>query len=198
VDKTHYQTGARPDPAQKPAWLGTGFLVTVALIAFVTGSIITMAVTTRSDSEPVVATPAPVIATAQPATPTPGTQSDLTRRRDLAEYLSDEEYARFMGDVEAGKTQGSASLDGAAGNTGPPLVSENANPSIPNPTPWQYDPVTNKHYDPSPGHEHWHQGPAPSVTQPKPWEYDAATDKFWHPVHNHWHNGPPPPPDQRQ
>ena len=34
------------------------------------------------------------------------------------------------------------------------------------PAPWQYDPVTNKHWDPSPGHNHWHDGLAPATTNP--------------------------------
>lgn len=34
-------------------------------------------------------------------------------------------------------------------------------PDIPNPQPWQYDPITNRHWDPTPGHVHWHPGQAP-------------------------------------
>lgn len=34
------------------------------------------------------------------------------------------------------------------------------NPDIPNPEPYQYDPVTNQYYDP--GHAHWHRGRPPS------------------------------------
>jgi hypothetical protein len=34
------------------------------------------------------------------------------------------------------------------------------NPDIPNPTPYQYDPVTNQYWDP--GHAHWHRGTPPA------------------------------------
>ena len=27
--------------------------------------------------------------------------------------------------------------------------------------PWEFDPATNMHWDPTPGHEHWHAGPPP-------------------------------------
>lgn len=30
------------------------------------------------------------------------------------------------------------------------------------PVPWEYNSVTNQHYDPSPGHGHWHSGPPPA------------------------------------
>jgi len=33
-----------------------------------------------------------------------------------------------------------------------------------NPTPWQYDVARNRHYNPLPGHQHWHNGPPPSDT----------------------------------
>lgn len=32
------------------------------------------------------------------------------------------------------------------------------------PQPWQYNAVTNQHWDPRPGHEHWHTGPVPADT----------------------------------
>ncbi len=38
-------------------------------------------------------------------------------------------------------------------------------PGIPNPSPWQYDPVTNKHWNPLPGHLHWHTGQPPPPDQ---------------------------------
>ncbi len=31
-------------------------------------------------------------------------------------------------------------------------------------TPWQYDVARNRHYDPRPGHQHWHNGPPPADT----------------------------------
>lgn len=31
-----------------------------------------------------------------------------------------------------------------------------------NPTPWQYDVARNRYYDPTPGHQHWHNGPPPA------------------------------------
>ncbi len=102
------------------------------------------------------------------------------------------------------------------------------NPAIPNPAPWQYDQVTNQHWDPTPGHVHWHSGlpPAnpgaaspgttnlgaagvaatllqsgtPDIPNPQPWQYDPVTNKHWNPLpgHQHWHDGTAPPPDQRQ
>ena len=39
-------------------------------------------------------------------------------------------------------------------------------PDIPNPQPWQYDPITNRHWDPTPGHVHWHPGQAPDDRGP--------------------------------
>jgi hypothetical protein len=33
-----------------------------------------------------------------------------------------------------------------------------------NPLPWQYDVAKNRHYNPQPGHQHWHNGPPPSDT----------------------------------
>ncbi len=33
-----------------------------------------------------------------------------------------------------------------------------------NAIPWQYDVAKNRHYDPRPGHQHWHSGPPPSDT----------------------------------
>ena len=90
-----------------------------------------------------------------------------------------------------------AATDGSAPATGIP--------AIPNPQPWQYDPVTNQHYDPN--HGHWHAGLPPSpqqqqepqIANPQPWQFDPVTNKHWNPLpgHNHWHNGPPPPPEQR-
>jgi len=35
-----------------------------------------------------------------------------------------------------------------------------APPGVINPTPWQYDAATDRHYDP--GHRHWHSGPPPA------------------------------------
>ncbi len=37
----------------------------------------------------------------------------------------------------------------------------NLTPGIQNPTPWQYDPVTDRHWDPTVGHKHWHTGLPP-------------------------------------
>ena len=87
-----------------------------------------------------------------------------------------------------------------------------APPNITNPSPWQYDAVTDRHYDPN--HGHWHNGPPPTnpvtsplgssstsgsqvpaplnITNPSPWQYDAVSDRHYDPNHAHWHNGPPP------
>ncbi len=84
--------------------------------------------------------------------------------------------------------------------------------NITNPSPWQYDVVTDRHYDPN--HAHWHSGPPPpnpitsplgssstfgtqvpappNITNPSPWQYDAVTDRYYDPNHAHWHNGSPP------
>ena len=94
--------------------------------------------------------------------------------------------------------------------------------------PWEYDAAANHHWDPRPGHEHWHQGQPPpedqrNVSTPTltpvttsplqvtpsdgrpertgtPWEYDAETGFHWNPLpgHEHWHRGDAPPEDQRQ
>jgi hypothetical protein len=90
-------------------------------------------------------------------------------------------------------------------------------PASGTPQAWQYDPATNRHWDPN--HGHWHDGPAPPESQrgssaptttmtpapgptsaqgtptgatPAPWTYDAATNQHWDPNHGHWHSGPPP------
>ncbi len=31
------------------------------------------------------------------------------------------------------------------------------------PKPWEYDVAKNRHFDPSPGHQHWHDGPPPAT-----------------------------------
>jgi hypothetical protein len=33
------------------------------------------------------------------------------------------------------------------------------------PRPWEYDPVGNRHWNPEPGHQHWHNGPPPAPAQ---------------------------------
>ena len=84
--------------------------------------------------------------------------------------------------------------------------------NITNPSPWQYDVVTDRHYDPN--HAHWHNGPPPAdpitsllgsnstsggqvpappnIPNPQPGQYDAATDRHYDANHAHWHAGPPP------
>ena len=45
----------------------------------------------------------------------------------------------------------------------PPIITSGSttpDPDIPNPTPWQYDPGTNKHWYAD--HSHWHDGPVPA------------------------------------
>ncbi|MCI0405300.1 MAG: hypothetical protein L0Z48_01560 [candidate division Zixibacteria bacterium] len=89
------------------------------------------------------------------------------------------------------------------------------------PQPYEYDPRTNRHWDPQ--HRHWHNGPPPLTTPaatpgnqspvnptatlpasqttantPKPYEYNPTTNQYWDPGHNHWHNGKPPPPESQQ
>lgn len=73
------------------------------------------------------------------------------------------------------------------------------------PAPWTYDSVTDQHFNPEPGHKHWHKGhppnqnaavpkPIPNIPNPEPWQYDEATDQHFNPEpgHNHWHGGKPP------
>lgn len=82
--------------------------------------------------------------------------------------------------------------------------------NIINPTPWQYDAATHRHYDPN--HAHWHSGrpstdpdqtvrqpsgtevsAPPNIFNPLAWQYDTATDRHYDPNHAHWHSGLPPP-----
>jgi hypothetical protein len=75
-------------------------------------------------------------------------------------------------------------------------------PPAATPAPWEYNPVTNQHWDPRPGHVHWHAGPPPDDPlatlqeaggrTPQPYEYDAINDRHWDPQHGHWHSGSPP------
>ena len=67
------------------------------------------------------------------------------------------------------------------------------------PQPYQYDPVTNRHWDPASGH--WHPGPPPggATTAPslagattQPYEYDPVANQHWNADHGHWDPGPPP------
>jgi hypothetical protein len=215
----HPTTGAPGFQDKPPGGLGIGFIVVVSLIAFVTGGIVTMAVTGPSKGTP-AATQAPVSAAlptrAVPITPTAETDP-LKQRRPLTDFLSQQEIENLQKNVAAGQTQGSAPLGATDGSSPLPAIPITSNPNIPNPQPWQYDPVADKHYVPTPGHQHWHRGrpPAqtpdgsspssaiplsgtPNIPNPEPWQYDPATNKFWHPDHSHWHNGLPPSPDQRQ
>lgn len=73
------------------------------------------------------------------------------------------------------------------------------------PQPWEYDAARDRHWNPEPGHNHWHEGPPPpgrgtvAGVTPAPWEYDPIQGRHWNPNpgHEHWHDGPPPPPDAR-
>lgn len=84
-------------------------------------------------------------------------------------------------------------------------------PGGPTPAPWYYDATLNRHWDPSPGHNHWHSGPPPVVaglpmntsaatSTPAPWFHDLVNNRHWDPTpgHNHWHDGPPPAPADRK
>jgi hypothetical protein len=220
VSKERHPTAGPPGFQEKQSGgLGIGFVVVIVLIAFVSGGIVTMAVTgpSKGASE---STQAPV-STALPTQPAPVSQTGQTtdplkQRRPLSDFLSPEEIANVQKNLAEGQTEGSVKLGPTDGAAPPnPITS---NPNIPNPEPWQYDPVADKHYDPRPGHQHWHRGRPPTQTadgsspssaipitgsanpgipNPEPWQYDPATNKFWHPGHQHWHNGQPPPPDQR-
>ncbi|HEY0967613.1 MAG TPA: SEC-C metal-binding domain-containing protein [Opitutaceae bacterium] len=80
------------------------------------------------------------------------------------------------------------------------------------PAPWYYDTTLNRHWDPTPGHNHWHNGPPPVVAglpvntavataaTPTPWFHDVVNNRHWDPTpgHNHWHDGPPPAPADRK
>jgi len=106
---------------------------------------------------------------------------------------------------------------GSAGSTPPGFnpttilssgSTSSANPNIPNPTPGQYDPVTDRYWHVPPGGSpHWHNGrpPAeggtapppgfdpttflnsgstsaanPDIPNPTPGQYDPVTDRYWH------------------
>ena len=99
----------------------------------------------------------------------------------------------------------------------PTASTSTVNPGIPNPQPWQYDPVTDQHWVPTPGHVHWHSGrpPAnpggnttiidsgtipgappisstpqavnPNIPNPQPWQYDPVTNQHWDPRTGHVH-----------
>lgn len=85
--------------------------------------------------------------------------------------------------------------------------SSNLKPAVGDvPDPWEYNPDTNQHWDPT--HGHWHDGPPPAGAgggaqtpppgeTPEPWAYDEERNQHWDPVHNHWHEGPPPPESDR-
>lgn len=92
---------------------------------------------------------------------------------------------------------GDATQIGSTGTAGPPGK------------PYEYDSVTNRHFDP--GHNHWHPGLPPagkvdtntSIAVPnsssatdgppgKDWEYDPKTNRHFDPGHKHWHTGQPP------
>jgi hypothetical protein len=188
VSKERHPTAGAPGFQDKQqGGLRIGFVVVVALIAFVSGGIITMAVTGPSKGTP-AATQAPVSA----ALPTPTASTTPT-------------------------APGTVPLGAADGSFPSSAIPSTSNPNIPNPQPWQYDPVADKHYDPSPGHQHWHPGQPrgqtadeaiiarpgmsnPNIPNPEPWQYDPVANKHYVPTpgHQHWHSGQPPPPDQRQ
>jgi hypothetical protein len=164
----HPTAGAPGFQDKQSGGLGIGFVVVVALIAFVTGGIVTMAVT--GPSRGATATEQPPVSTAlptqtAPTTPAGQTTDPLKRRRPLTDYLSPQEIENLQKNLADGKTEGTLPLGAADGSSPTPAIPITANPNIPNPEPWQYDPATNK---------------------------------FWHPGHSHWHDGQPPPPDQRQ
>jgi hypothetical protein len=223
VSKERHPIAGAPGFQDKPqGGLGIGFIVVVSLIAFVTGGIVTMAVTGPSKGTP-PATQAPVSAALPartvPTTPTAQNTDPLKQQRPLTDFLSQQEIEALQKNIGTGQTQGSVPLGPTDGSSPSSTIASTANPNIPNPQPWQYDPVANKHYVPTPGHQHWHGGkpPAqtpdgsspstaipstsnPSIPNPQPWQYDPVTNKHYVPTpgHEHWHNGQPPPPDQRR
>jgi hypothetical protein len=101
---------------------------------------------------------------------------------------------------------GNATIGGGAGGQ--------ANPATAGPPgqAWEYDSLTNRHFDPT--HNHWHEGPAPPPDQrltppqqpngspisqenpdgvtPQPYQFDSLGNRYWDPGHQHWHQGPPP------
>ena len=86
--------------------------------------------------------------------------------------------------------------------------------------PYTYDAKNDRYWDPSPGHNHWHDGrppgqpgqapvidpstaartdalpgipaTAPADGSPPAWEYDAENDKHWNPATAAWEQGMPP------
>ena len=67
-----------------------------------------------------------------------------------------------------GVVPGRNNLPPLPATTARPLVSPGGGSSgvLPgeNPVAWQYDVAQNRHYDPRPGHQHWHSGPPPGDT----------------------------------
>ncbi len=106
--------------------------------------------------------------------------------------------------AKAGKSDGTSSPGAPSG-------------SSQTPTAWQYDPETDRHWDPQ--HGHWHPGPPPvepidffadtnspaadgagtgaSGATPAAWQYDPQTNRHWNPQTGQWHDGRPPPESQR-
>lgn len=96
------------------------------------------------------------------------------------------------------------------------VLGQGTNLSITNPQPWQYDPITDRHWHAAGNHWDPGQRPAsstnplisqplvnqpnlsgqatPSILNPQPNQYDPITDKYWHTTSGnpHWHSGRPP------
>ncbi len=97
---------------------------------------------------------------------------------------------------------------------------ESSGPAV-TPADWYYDAAKDQHWDPRPGHEHWHKGlppvtapatPAPDplapaaglaapprapvqepapAAEPEAWDYDPTTDRHWDPNRKSWQPGLP-------
>ncbi len=189
-------------------------IVTWSFIILLGGAITVIAFTVPSDEVPI---------TNVGATPAPYQYNPITNK------YWDPSHAHWHDGrppVGAGAANGPLQLSDSNGATAPAISSTifsspggasatsstgiAAPPNITNPTPWQYDVATDRHYDP--GHGHWHFGrppndpsaaarataadgqvPAPSNSpSAQPWQYDTATDRHFDPNHGHWHSGLPP------
>ena len=74
---------------------------------------------------------------------------------------------RYETGTDAAPAQTPAVISGTFSNTlGATQLTPQANASNQARTPWEYDPVTDRHWDPRPGHNHWHNGPPPNQVPP--------------------------------
>ena len=120
-------------------------------------------------------------------------------------------FAWFMPDQDSDTPTANTPITNNAPLT---ILGQGSNLNINNPQPWQYDPVTDRHWHAA--GNHWDTGKAPAsatnpllsqplanqpnlgsrtkpnIANPQPWQYDPVTDQHYVPDHQHWHSGRPP------